>query len=339
MKKRADGRYCKAIVINGRKKFFYGLSPAEVNRKILAFKDKQKNGRFFSEASDEWYKEHSKNVEHYTAECYKAPLKDVKAEFDSYRVTDIKPLAIENFLKKYSKKGFAKQTVKLRLIALRLIFDYLIINNEIKINPAAACKVKGAKPAKKIKAATPEQLKIIDDNISLPFGLFPFIMAYTGCRREEGLPLNWEDFNFEGEILEINKTVIFKKGQPELRCNKAKTEGSIRSVILRKKLIEKLRPYAKKSGLIFEGKCGLMTLSEVRKAWNKYKQATGLTLTFTQLRHAYSTALYEAGIDSKSGITQTGHSSTYVLENIYQEVRNQQYGKIAEKLNKYDELG
>ena len=44
MKKRADGRYCKQIRINGKIKSFYGKSEREINRKILAYQDTKEKG-------------------------------------------------------------------------------------------------------------------------------------------------------------------------------------------------------------------------------------------------------------------------------------------------------
>ena len=59
MKKRADGRYQKAITIDGKKQFFYGKTQAEVNKKMLAYEKKKEQGRTFEEVAEEWYDKHS----------------------------------------------------------------------------------------------------------------------------------------------------------------------------------------------------------------------------------------------------------------------------------------
>jgi integrase len=336
MKKRADGLYKRSITINGKRKYFYGHSPAEVNKKIVKIKDIQENGRMFGEVADEWYKQHSKNVEYYTADGYRAPLKDVKKEFESYRVTDIKPLAVKTFIDNYNKKGLAQQTVKLRLIVLRLIFDYLILNNELEYNPTYSIKTpKSKKPTVKVKSISDDQLKKIDNNIDRPFGLLAFFIAYTGCRREEALAIKWEDVDFQNKLINISKVVIFKNNIPHVE-DRAKSRAGIRKIIIRDKLLKVLSERSRRSGYIFQGKHGLLTLSELTDGWKSYLKAIDTQFTILQLRHTFSTALYEAGVDPKAGIAQTGHSNTSILENTYQEIRDKQYKIIAQKMNDYD---
>ena len=49
----------------------------------------------------------------------------------------------------------------------------------------------------------------------------------------------------------------------------------------------------------------------------KYKKETGVSLTAHQLRHAYATMLFEAGIDEKDAQELMGHSDINLTRSIY----------------------
>ena len=66
MKKRADGRYCKQIRINGKIKSFYGKSEREINRKILAYQDTKEKGEIFKTVAEEWLDEYLLNTPYTT---------------------------------------------------------------------------------------------------------------------------------------------------------------------------------------------------------------------------------------------------------------------------------
>ncbi len=51
--------------------------------------------------------------------------------------------------------------------------------------------------------------------------------------------------------------------------------------------------------------------------WGSYQKNTGLTITPHQLRHAYATILYEAGIDVKAAQSFLGHSNIQTTMDIY----------------------
>lgn len=337
MKKRADGRFCKRMVFNGKTKHFYGATEREVYRKIAEQEMRLTKGRLFEDAADDWWAEHSKTIEYNTAQCYLAPLKDLKQAFCDVRIPDIRALDLQALLNRLARQGLARQTVKLRLIVARLIFDYLMLNGEVGANPAASCKVpKNATDAVKVSASTEAELEDIDCSVDQPFGLFALLLAYAGLRRGEALALRWEDIDFNVGVIRIDKAVVFKNNKPTVKP-RPKTRAGVRVIIIRERLLEELLKCKQSKGYLFVNTKGeLLTRKQYWKAWVEYCKNIGIGTNSVKLRHAYSTALYEAGIDAKAGITQTGHSSTGVLENIYQEVRESQRQNIAEKLRQYD---
>lgn len=325
MTRRKDGTYQEQITViasgTKKQKYFYGKSPAEVKNKMLAYKGEQEKGRLFSVVSEEWAGQVS-DIKHYTEECYKAPLKYVKSEFDIYDITVITPLMIHEFISRYAKKGYAKQSVRLRLIVLSLIFRHAILKGDVRYNPAADIPL--PKNLKKTKRGMPDN-DMIKKIKKMEMGLLPYFMLYTGLRREELLALDWKDIDFEKKKITVNKVIEFYSNSPHLR-HSTKNEGSTREVILLDILAEKLKP---SSGTVFKGKRGYMLASEFRELWER------IGITSHQMRHAYITMLYEAGIDMETAMKMTGHKNITTIRNIYTHIRESKIDKAAKKLNKY----
>lgn len=327
-KPRKDGLLQKKITItvNGRKKqkFFYGHSERELNKKILDFKGEVAKGRLFKEVAAEWFEQHGKYIEFYTRDGYKSPLKDVTAEFGEDRTTEITPSACQAFINNLAKKGYARQTVKLRLVVLNLIFKYAIINGELTSNPVQHVEVpKGLRSTR--RQVPPDD---VVKKIKQCEHLYPLFLLYTGCRPSEALAVRYEDIDFERNLVRINKAVVYEGEAPTVR-NKTKTSQSVRDIILLDALKKKI-PH-KKSGYLFTGKNGIYHRKELRTLWQGFE----FGVTQYQLRHFYITMLYEAGIDAETAMLQTGHSNISTMRDIYTHIKNSKFEETAKSLNEF----
>ena len=61
----------------------------------------------------------------------------------------------------------------------------------------------------------------------------------------------------------------------------------------------------------------LIRNSNFTRLWDKYRTETGLNITPHQLRHAYATTLYDAGIDIKTAQYLLGHANIQTTMDIY----------------------
>ncbi|MEG0898449.1 MAG: site-specific integrase [Oscillospiraceae bacterium] len=333
---RADGLLEKkvTVVINGEKvrKSVYGHTPEELTdnkEKLIAYYENQ-NIVTFKKVSEEWEKEHGKEIEHYTRNCYKKPLEDVNEEFGNYIIDTIEPLEIQNFINKFARKGMARRTVKLRLTVLKLISDYAILHGYIKFNPTYAIKIPKSAKTKKVEAPPDEQIEIVKQSVNKEFGLFAFMLLYTGCRRSELLALQYQDI--KDDKIKINKVVIYENGNPVIR-NYTKTKSGMREVPLLKPLKNVIPK--KKNGYIFEINKNPLTLSQLNIKWKRYKKETGIEITPHQLRHAFATICFDAGIDSKDAQYLLGHSKESVTRDIYTSIRQKRKEETAKILNEY----
>ena len=339
MYKRPDGLYEKKITLDGKRVYFRGKTEREVVKKIADYKGEAKKGPLFSDMAEQWETEHFKNISFYTADCYKRPLKDVKDEFGGSRINTITSTDIQRYIAEYAP-GRAKQTIKLRLVVLRQIFDFAIMYGHVATNPTAVVKI--PKNAPKGERAFPqdEYIEIIKKSVSEEFGLFPYLLLYTGLRRGEALALRFDDVDRKSKTITVNKNLYFVGSKSEIKP--PKTASGVRVVPLLDVLAKKL---PKGKGYIFSGD-NLISPKEFRIKWDKYCKSAGLTcidedkkthntVTPHQLRHAYATILFEAGVGEKDAQELMGHSKYSTTSDIYTHIRKARKDKTASILNKH----
>lgn len=335
MKKRKDGRLQKqiTIIVNGRKKqkCFYGKTEREINKKILDYKGEVERGRYFCDVVDEWKEQHYKTIRYNTQKAYNSSVNEIKEHFKGRLIKEITPQQIKEFIDKLAvkKANNSKQTVMLRIVCLKMIFNYAITENDIQYNPAL-----GISPPKNLKnksrdAASDEDVEKIKRNKNNPDWLFAYVLLYTGCRRSEALALMYEDFNWEDNTIRINKAIEFRYNKPCV-VDYVKTEQSVRNIIFLNALKEVI-PQGK-TGFVFKSRKGkIFTRHQLAYLWKSYN----LDCTPHCLRHYYVTMLYEAGIDAETAMTQTGHSNIVTMRNKYTHIRKKKIEEAANKLNAF----
>ena len=336
-------------------KYFYGKTQKEVKQKMAAWTKEQGKGKPFEIAADAWDVWHTGQVSYNGAEAYKAALKRTKEHFQGRYVREIGPDEIDAYIRYIAGRGYARRTVQLHLDLLNMIYDYAVVNRWAETNPCRSVKVPSGLPRGQREIPTEDQLEQVRAGAHLPFGLFPIMLLYTGLRRGELLALRWEDIDRKNKVIHINKAVYFAGNTPRLKL--PKSEAGRRDVVLLDALLEYL-PEGQQ-GYLF-GDDAPLTKSSIRKRWLSWCKAAGLatseevkrhrndknnrdyvTLKWTpditphQLRHAYATILFDAGIDEKDAQELLGHASIQVTRDIYTHIRQRRREKTAEKINTF----
>ena len=333
MKKRKDGRYQEEVsyMDAGRRvrKVFYGKTKAELNRKILAFREEQERGRLFSEVADEWWELHYPTLAHNTTKGYKPALARAKLRFGKTYIAQIKAPDINRFLLDFIREDHAAQkTAKTQLMVVNLIFKYASANGYIPFNPARDISVPRNLPHNPREIISDEDIQRVKASANCPFGMFAYWILYTGCRRGELLALTWEDVDVENRSIRISKSVYHDSNVPLLK--EPKSEAGKRTVPLMDRLLERIQPG---KGLIFPNEAGgLMTEMQFQKQWAAYKEASGVDCTPHQIRHGYATMLYENGIELKDAQELLGHAYASTTQDIYTHIRQSRKEQVKTKL-------
>lgn len=323
MYQRPDGLYEKIITINGKRlPPFRAKTEREVLKKITLYREKEKSGRTFKEIAEEWQKVHCDEVTYGTAKSYKAPCRRLIEHFDNSFMKQITPNDVNTFIVTFSKKGYAHKTVKNLILVANLIFSYAVMQKDIDISPTTHIKV--PKNLKKSKRDMPSynEIEIVKKSFNCTFGLFAYFLLFTGCRKGEALALQFKDIDVKEKIINISKSVYYISNKAEIKC--PKTEAGNREIILMDILAGKMS-IGKPNDYIFGDEKGCpISAKKFMVNWKKYCDETGLDITPHQLRHAYATILFEAGIDEKDAQELLGHTSLAMTRDIYTHISKTQ---------------
>jgi len=334
LKKRADGRYCKQIRINGKVKSFYGRTQAEINKKIIEYKEEKATGKYFSDVAEKWVNYYCTQVPYTTyKKCGQAAYNAAVEHFGNMRIREIVPYDVDLYLKSFAHKDYSKKTVATYKSILNQIFKYAVIQGEIQTNPASVVSLpKNLKTTKRVLPPDNE-IKIIELNPE-GFGFLPYFLLFSGLRISEALALTYEDIDRKDKIITVNKKIVYDGNTPTL-VNATKTEAGTRKVVLLDRVEAHLNSDGK--GVIFcNDSGGYLTRKQLSCRWEKFKKENNLTLTFHQLRHAYATMLFEAGINEKDAQELMGHTDINLTRSIYTHIRNERMTETAQKLNSFN---
>jgi integrase len=328
--RRPDGLYEKSVIIEGKRKVFRAKSEKEIEKKMIAYKEEIATGPLLETVVDEWEEHHFKDLQLSTQKSYKPCMVALKDYFHGEKIRTINAAALQSFFNS-QPLSFTKKTLRNYRSIVSSIFSFAVRMSYIDSSPVLYTKIEQGKKSKRRQALTDEEIAIITNSLDKPFGLFAYLLLFTGCRRAEALALTYEDIDFKNHIIHINKSVSWEHCKPYLK--EPKTEAGTREVILFDILADKLSRGTK--GIIFQGKNGLMTEKEYRCRWETYQKATGLTITAHNIRHGYATLLHEAGIDAKEAQGQLGHADISTTLDVYTNTTKKSRKNTADKMNNY----
>ena len=137
------------------------------------------------------------------------------------QLTDIKPLAVQEWLKQLELSRKTKQNIKAvfhRMMELAMLWGLMTAQR----NPLGLVEIKGgsSRPRRKKLIITPEQFQQICDGLDEPFRTMVVIAMCLGLRVSEILALKWSDFDFE------EGTLMITRGTVHARIGRVKTEYS-----------------------------------------------------------------------------------------------------------------
>ena len=348
---RKDGRYQGSYTDDKGRHYVYDRDPEKLHHKIqerLSVKD-EPSVVTFKEIADEWEKKHRDEITDRTWNNYAPHVKDIVAQHGDKAIEDMEAADVVNDLSIAKAKGYSATVVNTRRSIYQMIFNYAIIKGIIKYNPVHAVKLPKGLHRGKRTAPTEDQMKIICNNLDVPFGLFPFFLLCTGLRKSEALALLWSDIDFNQKEIRITKSLDYTNGaNPKVKS--PKTEAGNRIVPILDVLIPPLMKEYKnhKSEYVFPsfssnrgGPGGrLMTERGYEGAWLNYCKTVGLmdgdkpAITAHNLRHGTATLMFELGVDELTAQKILGHSRVEITREIYTDLRNAKKVKSVEKFNR-----
>lgn len=259
-------------------------------------------------------------------------MKAVSDHFSSTPCESITVANISAYLEDMKAKDFKMKTVNNYRQIIRQILDKAERMGKIQYNPGKVVPLPKGLEKKKRSAPSREQIALIKNSLSDPFGLFAFLIYYTGCRRGEAEALRYEDIDRKSNMIHIWQSVYYIGETPHLK--QPKTEAGERFVPLLKALKDVLPADGK--GFIFSDDGGKTPLRESRVTYQyqQYQKRTGVTASPHEIRHGYATALNDAKVDMKTAQELLGHAQISTTMDIYTDLYDDAISKAAKKMNK-----
>lgn len=166
------------------------------------------------------------------------------------------------------------------------------------------------------------------------------MLAATGLRRGELLGLRWCDYDAGAPTITVAGSVIRVKGQGLKRRDKAKTDSSLRTVVLPKFAVTMLNERRARLGagerdVIFLGSTGrLRDPNGFDKAWAKARDDLGLPdVVSHSFRKTVLTLIDEEGLSARVGADQAGHTRVSMTQDRYM-ARGRMHPEVADMLNR-----
>ncbi len=369
MKKRADGRYCKQILVgyhsDGRRnvKNIYGKTIREIEKKERELRNQidcgidigsRDSNILLREWALDWLETYKiNNVEHNTYSMYRNSIyKHIIPALGDFPVKSLKTVHIQKFLNSIISKGNIR-TAEICKLTLKQIIKQALYNRIIAYDITVGLHT--IKKAKKEKKPLSDFEKMAIENASLTSKqrIFIDMMRYTGLRKGEALALTVDDIDFEKMKLTVNKNLAFVGNNFQVKSTK--TVNSNRVVPIPQFFKQDLQYYISKleTNKLFTAQNGdYMTKSAFRKFWDGIMKAVtfsgeeikkvdetysdcGITFTPHICRHTYATDIYYAGVDVKTAQYLLGHSSINITLEIYTHLDKFKINDSAEKIDSY----
>lgn len=327
MKKRKDGRYVETITLDGgKRKFIYGTSMAEVRRKIREYNGEVAQGPTFAAAAKEWWLKKSEKIARNSLRNYEPAYERAVEAFGDYRVKEITPKMITDYIERFSHNRSAKTvSTQLNIIA------QICRDSGVYPNPAAGLRIPSGLKHTPRELPSEEELQIVNDSIHCTGGLFAYFLYYSGCRRGEALALQYKDIDRAKGVIHITKSLSSYGNVAEIKTTK--TQAGRRDVVLLDNLAAVL-PKGKPDDYIFTWNGELITDGKYDWMWKCYCKETGLNISAHRLRHGFATLLHDAGVDPLDASRMMGHTTKQMTE-LYTHISASRMTGTREKLNDF----
>ncbi len=371
--KQKNGRYQRSVVVgkdeNGKpvRKFFTGRTIKEVDEQVAAFKREQAESAVdeqpeavpdmtFAQMGELWLAEYKRAVSLTGRKRYAVVLKThLNPTIGNVLLRDLKPLHIKKIINGLAEKGYAEKTImEIKQTAVQVL-DAAVENDYLHRNVFAKAKV--PKTGKTTRRPIREQEKklILEHYAGHRMGVPALLLLlYTGLRKGELVALEWSDIDLDAALLSVNKSAWFNNNRVAVKI--PKTDAGFRDIPIPALILPIVREAKEKatSEFVCPAATGKrMTHTAYNAAWESYLGYLNLKaggrrgsrsrpplivieeFTAHQLRHTYSTMLYDAGVDPKSAQKFLGHADLQVTLKIYTHLSEEKERGAVDALNRF----
>ena len=167
----------------------------------------------FEEWADTWFENHKDNIKPTTQDGYRYTLRILKDHFGRRKLSEIKAMDIEQFLKKLRKDGRSDSALAQCRGMLFQIFNKAAANDIILKNPVAFADKMRKRPPREKEAFTADEVRtLLRELPENKIGWSIRLMLCTGMRTQELLGLEPRHIAQDGSSINIAQALVRVKG-------------------------------------------------------------------------------------------------------------------------------
>lgn len=273
-------------------------SSKDLEEKVNALKEAVKNQRVVKPSAEcvpeyarEWIRLYKSSTEIGTQKMYLSLVDRHMETLQFVRVSDLRKIHILEALN--ACEGLSRTQQQLYVLLKQLVkaaVSEQLLPRGVETTYFEGIRLKRSAPKEK-RALTPEEKEAV---FTAPFTdrekAFVYVIYSCGLRRGEALALTPQDFDFEKNVLTVNKAVAYDKAdKPYIKGTKSR--NGLRKVPLPNQTREYLKEYCSnvKGEYLFSSKgSDLMTKDAYRRMWEYIAKKMGSPeLTAHIFRHNY----------------------------------------------------
>ena len=167
----------------------------------------------FDEWGDRWYENHKDNITATTQEGYKYTLRILKDHFGRRKLSEIKAMDVEQFLRGLRKAGRSDSALTQCRGMLFQIMNKAVANDLIIKNPVAYAEKLRKGPPKRKEAFSADEVRYLMENLpENKIGWSIRLLLSTGMRTQELLGLEPRHIAKDGSTVTIEQALVRIKG-------------------------------------------------------------------------------------------------------------------------------
>lgn len=347
---RKDGTWYRTIVINGKRRYVYGRTEAEVNKKFRNLKEETPDAVARSvksmtveEYMTNWLTIYKKvELKPKSYDTLESTIQhQIIPYFKGMQFFSVTHEDIQKFINQLNDDGCSYSIIRKAYLALNGVYKYAMMKDQLLKNPCFGVKLpkKSEKNVKSIQVLTQDEIKrycaYATERYSngkslyrLGYGLV--LILFTGLRLGEAMGLKWEDIDFERRTLKVQRSLEYVKNRDWVEGDNkyilvegtTKSKSSERTIPLNQTALNALYELKELNGefpYIFSHDSGKpMNPRNLNRAHDCILERAGIShIGIHALRHTFASQLFANKVDIKVISKLLGHSDVSVTYNIY----------------------
>jgi integrase len=290
----------------------------------------------FEDLCSRWMREYAGiRLKRSTLRSYGSILQNLQTSFKTRILTDITAADIDQYLsKRVSQDNASLKTAANEITLLHQLLETAIRWNCLRVNPCRSIK-RLRPPIRPMDFLTSIEVGKLLAHVEARFRPLFLTAVLTGMRRGELLALFWSDFDWERNVVHVQRTL--DNGS----CVTPKSKASIRDVLLTpglRRALDAFRNSTKTvdSQLVFAGAKGGFLKANwlIRKHFVPALEKAGLRrIRFHDLRHTYAALAIRQGAHPKFIQSQLGHASIQTTLDRYGHLLLKDHEDIGRRLD------